>query len=160
MEKTRFAKVFITIMMCATAVSLTSCADREDGESNASYELRNTINGPAWRVWNVKKADGTWTGNTDFQPLWFEVKFSASKHNFQSDKFYYDENGNGIAATQEKYTSANNTAYDIKSASVIEGTVDGKPYFRITLKEKVTGVMHCDLYFYKENKTFEVKMMR
>ena len=147
-------------MICSMAATLTSCADREDGESNDSYVLRNTINGPAWRVVNVKKADGTWTGNEDLQPFWFEVKFSASKHNFQSEKFYYNEQGNSIESTREKYSSANNTAYDIKSASIIEATVDGKPYFRITLKEKVTGIMHCDLYFYNENKTVEVRMWR
>ena len=66
---------------------------------------------------------------------------------------------NAEKAQRAKYPS-DNTAYTIKNASIIEATVDGKPYFRITLKEKVTSTMHCDLYFYNNNKTYEVKMWR
>ena len=114
------------LTICGATTVLTSCADADEGESKADYELRNTINGPAWRVHSVMKNDGTWSTGEDPAEFWFEVKFSAS----------------------------------IKDASIIEATVDGKPYFRITLKEKVTSTMHCDLYFYNNNKTYEVKMWR
>lgn len=87
------------------------------------------------------------------------MKFSASNHNFKSVRFYY-KNGEADETTREEYSSSDNTAYTIKDASIIEATVDGKPYFRITLKEKVTSTMHCDLYFYNNNKTYEVKMWR
>lgn len=140
-------------------MAMTACADRDDGESNADYELRNTINGPAWHVNSVKKSDGTWTTDADPSEFYFEVKFSASNHNFKSERFYY-KNGESDESTREEYSSADNTAYTIKNATVIEGTVDGQPYFRITLKEKVTSTMHCDLYFYNNNKSYEVMMWR
>lgn len=149
----------MAVVICCTAMVLNSCADADEGESKADYELRNTINGPAWRVYTVKKSDGTWTTDADPAEFWFEIKFSASKHNFKSERFYYQD-GVSDETTREEYSSADNTAYTIKDASIIEGTVDGQPYFRITLKEKVTSTMHCDLHFYNDNKTYEVKMWR
>lgn len=159
MKKPTFIKLFLMIFICGSAVSLISCSDADDGESKADYELRNTINGPAWRVHSVKKSDGTWTTDEDPSEFYFEVKFSASKHNFKSERFYYKD-GESDETTRETFSSANNTAYTIKDASIIEGTVDGQPYFRITLKEKVTSTMHCNLYFYNNNKTYEVLMWR
>ena len=147
------------LTICGATTVLTSCADADEGESKADYELRNTINGPAWRVHSVMKNDGTWSTGEDPAEFWFEVKFSASNHNFKSVRFYY-KNGEADETTREEYSSSDNTAYTIKNASIIEATVDGKPYFRITLKEKVTSTMHCDLYFYNNNKTYEVKMWR
>lgn len=159
MKTKTFIKLFMAVLICCTAMTLYSCADADEGENKADYELRNTINGPAWRVFSVKKSDGTWTTDADPAEFYFEVKFSASKHNFTSERFYY-VNGESDETTREAYSSANNTAYTIKDAKIIDGTVDGKPYFRITLKEKVTSTMHCDLYFYNDNKTYEVLMQR
>ena len=147
----------MSVITFGAAMTLTSCDDADDGESKGDWELRNTINGPAWRVFDVKVND-TWTGDGNI-PFWFEVKFSASKHNFSSKLFYYKD-GEADESTREEYTSANNTAYTIKNAQIIEGTVGGKPYFRMTLKAKVTSELHCDLYFYNSNKTYEVKMSR
>lgn len=147
------------LTICGATTVLTSCADADEGESKADYELRNTINGPAWRVYSVMKNDGTWSTDEDPAEFWFEVKFSASNHNFKSVRFYY-KNGEADETTREEYSSSDNTAYTIKDASIIEATVDGKPYFRITLKEKVTSTMHCDIYFYNNNKTYELKMWR
>lgn len=158
MKTKTFINLFImSVITFGAALTLTSCDDADEGESKADWELRNTINGPAWRVYSVNQ-NGSWTGDLD-TPFWFEVKFSASHHDFKSTKFYY-VNGESDESTREEYSSANKTAYTIKNAQIIEATVDGKPYFRITLKEKVTSQMHCDLYFYKEAKTYEVKMYR
>ena len=158
MKTKTFINLFImSVITFGAAMTLTSCDDADDGESKGDWELRNTINGPAWRVFDVKVND-TWTGDENI-PFWFEVKFSASNHDFSSTKFYYVD-GESDESTREQYTSANKTAYTIKDAQVIEATVDGNPYFRITLKEKVTSQMHCDLYFYKEKKTYEVRMSR
>ena len=64
------------ILTCGATTVLTSCADADEGESKADYELRNTINGLAWRVYTLKKNDGTWTTDEDPAEFWFEVKFS------------------------------------------------------------------------------------
>ena len=158
MKTKTFINLFImSVITFGAAMTLTSCDDADDGENKGDWELRNTINGPAWRVFDVKVND-TWTGDENI-PFWFEVKFSASKHNFSSKLFYYKD-GEADESTREEYTSANNTAYTIKNAQIIEGTVGGKPYFRMTLKAKVTSELHCDLYFYNSNKTYEVKMSR
>ena len=146
------------ILACIVSVGIMSCADKEDGESWDDWELRNTINGMPWHVDKIKDANGNWKSWSDASLFWFEVKFSASNHNFNSEKFYYND---GVAdeSTREKYDSSNNTAYTI-SGKTIEATVDGTKYFRIVLNEKVTSLMKCSLYFYKENKTFEVIMSR
>ena len=160
--KTTMKKLFglvVVAIMTAMSMSLTSCADHEDGESKGDYELRNTINGFPWHVEMLKDNNGNWVSWYDAVLLKFEVKFSASKHNFQSEKFYYKD---GVAdeSTREVYDASNNTQYTIKNANIIEGTVDGQKYFRITLHKKVTSSMECSLYFYKENKTYEVIMTR
>lgn len=157
MKTKTFIKLFLTLVVCGTALAFASCADAEDGEGKADWELRNTISGPAWRVHSVKQND-TWINEVDL-PFWFEVKFSAHHHDFKSTKFYYKD-GESDESTREEFSSANKTSYVIKSAKEIEATVDGKPYFRITLKEKVSSTMHCDIFFYNENKTYEVKMWR
>lgn len=159
MKTKTFINLFImSVITFGAAMALCSCDSKDDGESSADWELRNTINGPQWYVITVKNTGGTWTGEGEL-PFWFEVKFSASKHNFSSKLFYYKD-GEADESTREEYTSANNTAYTIKNAQIIEGTVGGKPYFRMTLKAKVTSELHCDLYFYNSNKTYEVKMSR
>lgn len=146
-------------IMSAMSLSLTSCDEREEGESSDDWVLRNTINGPSWHVYMIKDGNGNWVRWEDAATLYFNVKFSASKHNFKSEKYYY-KNGEWDESTREQYSDSNNTLYAIKDAKIIEGTVDGKPYFRITLHKEVSSTMECSLYFYKENKTFEVRMMR
>jgi hypothetical protein len=146
-------------MMTAMSMSLTSCAEQEEGESNEDWILRNVINGAAWHVDMIQNSDGSWVRWEDAALFNFNVKFSASKHNFKAEKFYYKD---GVAdeSTREKYDENDNTLYAIKDAKIIEGMVDGKNFFRITLHKEVSSVMECSLYFYKENKTYEVKMTR
>ena len=148
------------IMMTAMSMGLSSCAEKEEGEDDADWVLRNTINGPAWHVDQIKNSDGPWSTWSDASLFYFWVKFSASNHNFNSEKFYYVD-GEADETTREVYNSStDNTAYTIRNAKIIEGTVNGEPYFRISLTQKVTSVMECTLYFYKENKTYEVRMTR
>ena len=152
------------LYMAATAIvvvmtmGMVSCADAEEGESKADWELRNTINGFPWHVDMIKDANGNWVRWEYSLSLYFEVKFSATNHNFSSRKFYYKD-GVSDETTKEEYSSSN-TAYTIKDAKIIEGVVNGEPYFRITLNKKPTSSMECLLYFYRENKTFEVIMTR
>ena len=88
MKTKTFINLFImSVITFGAAMTLTSCDDADDGENKGDWELRNTINGPAWRVFDVKVND-TWTGDENI-PFWFEVKFSASNHDFSSTKFYY-----------------------------------------------------------------------
>ena len=149
----------VVAMMTAMSMSLTSCAEQEEGESNEDWILRNVINGPAWHVDMILDDNGRWVRWEDAELFNFNVKFSASKHNYKAEKFYYKD---GVAdeSTREKYDSNDNTLYAIKDAKIIEGMVDGKHFFRITLHKEVSSIMECSLYFYKENKTYEVRMTR
>ena len=150
------AAAAIVIVMSA---GMASCADADEGESWSDWELRNTINGFAWHADMLKDANGKWIRWENSLTLYFEVKFSASNHNFSSRKFHYKD-GVSDEATKEEYNSSNNTAFTIKDAKIIEGTVNGEPYFRITLHNKPTSSMECSLFFYRENKTYEVIMTR
>lgn len=155
----KFYLMAAVAMMAAMCMSVMSCADAEEGENSADWKLRNTINGPAWHVDMLKDSNGKWLRWEEALIFYFDVKFSASNHNFKSEKFYYVD-GMGDDTTRERYSEENNTAYAIKDAKIIEATVDGNPYFRITLHKEVTSSMECTLYFYKENKAYEVIMTR
>ena len=157
MRKSRFM-LAAAIVVVMTA-GMTSCADAEKGESWSDWELRNAINGFPWHVDMIKDANGKWVRWEYSLTLYFEVKFSASNHNFSSRKFHYNKDGVSDEATKEEYSSSS-TAYTIKDAKIIEGTVNGEPYFRITLSKKPSSSMECSLYFYRENKSYEVIMTR
>lgn len=146
-------------MMTAISMSVVSCADAEEGESSADWKLRNAINGFGWHVAQIKDSNGNWVSWEEASILYFYVKFSASKHNFKSEKFYYVD-GEADETSREEYKESDNTAYTIQDAKIIEGTVDGEPYFRITLHKEVSSSMECSLYFYNEEKTYEVLMTR
>lgn len=147
-------------IVAIVSIFMVSCADAEEGESHDDWKLRNAINGLGWHVDMLKDANGNWVRWENASILYFYVKFSASNHNFESEKFYYDGEGNSDETTREVYKPANNTAYTITNAKVIEGTVGGQPYFRITLNKMPGSSMEGKLYFYKENKTYEVIMTR
>ena len=56
-------KVFLMVvvaMMTAMSMSLTSCAEQEEGESNEDWILRNVINGPTWHVDMILDDNGNW----------------------------------------------------------------------------------------------------
>lgn len=146
-------------IVAVVSVALVSCADKEEGESWDDWTLRNTINGFGWHVDMLKDANGNWVRWENAVLFYFSVKFSASNHNFSSEKFYYKD-GVGDDETREKYEPSNNTAYAILNAKVIEGSVGGQPYFRITLNKKPTSSMEGTLYFYRDKKTYEVIMTR
>lgn len=146
--------IWMLLFACIMSLGMSACAGADEGESWEDWILRNTINGPAWRVYQIKE-NKQWV---DCDKFWFEIKFSASHHNFKSTKFYYVD---GVAdeSTREEYDGSDDTAYQI-SGKIIEGTVGGSKYFRMELTEKVTEKLVCKLHFYKENKTYEVVMMR
>ena len=157
MRKILFA--IAVVIVAVMSAGLVSCADAEKGESWSDWELRNSINGFGWHVDMLKDANGNWVRWENSVTLYFEVKFSASNHNFSSRKFYYNKEGVSDEATREEYSS-DKTAYTIKEAKIIEGTVNGEPYFRITLNKKPSSSMEGSLYFYREDKTYEVIMTR
>lgn len=151
--------LFAAAVVAVVTVGMASCANADEGESWSDWGLRNTINGFPWHVDMLKDANGNWVRWEYSVTLYFEVKFSASNHNFSSRKFYYKD-GVSDETTKEEYSSSDNTAFTIKDAKIIEGTVNGEPYFRFTLNKKPTSSMEGTLYFYRENKTFEVIMTR
>ena len=158
MKKTK--SILLAAMMAVIGVGLAGCAAPNEGETSDDWMLRNTINGPGWHVEHFKRSDGTWAPWYDYNLFYFWVKFSASKHNFQSEKFYYDDEHKADESTREKYDDSDNTGYTIRDASIVEATVNGEPYFRITLLKEVGSTMECTLYFYRERRSFDVRMMR
>ncbi|MBO6216472.1 MAG: hypothetical protein J6N73_02335 [Prevotella sp.] len=63
MKTKTFINLFImSVITFGAAMALCSCDSKDDGESSADWELRNTINGPQWYVITVKNTGGTWTG--------------------------------------------------------------------------------------------------
>ena len=155
----KFMFLFAATIVAVVSVAMVSCADAEDGESWDDWKIRNTINGFGWHVAMLKDANGNWVDYMEAGVFYFYVKFSASNHNFSSEKFYYKD-GVSDESTREEYKASDNTAYTITNARVIEGTVGGQPYFRITLNKKPDSSMEGTLYFYRENKSYEVIMTR
>lgn len=163
MKKNQMKATWLLLMFVSFLIGgLTSCADREDGEDNETYKMRNSINGPAWRIYSIK-IDGKWyyAFNEDLSlssPMWFEVKFSASKKTYDSEKFYYDNNGVSIESTRQKY---NNAPYTIDKKQVVAYTDDSMNTKYFTL-----NIVSCDselkgsVTFHDENKTYEVIMQR
>ena len=143
-------------MMTAFSLTTTSCADADEGENWEEWILRNTINGPERRIHQVEIEKDKWVDAMEANIIYFEVKFSASNHNFRSTKWYYMAEGEADPATIDQYTTDNNTAYTIKD-NVVECTVDGKPYFQMKVLES-GYFMDCEIYFYKEQRKFHVKM--
>lgn len=154
MKKTTLWTLAVLLTVFATGMSLTGCSDHEDGESNDEYVLRNALNGPSWKVYSVLE-DGAWNTSPNF---YFEVRFSASNKNFKSEKWMF-ENGYSILDTKESYSFSDPTAYTI-SGNKVEATVGGQPYFRMEVLGEVSYTMHCKLYFYNTDETYEVYMDR
>lgn len=142
------------------SVTMVGCADVDEGESWSDYALRNSISGSAWHVEKVKDAKGNWVTWDQFSTFYFAVKFNADSHNFESEMFDLNPEGHVFESSRVKYNAMNNTAFTIKDAKIIEGTVSGQPYFRITLSKKPLYSMEGTLFFYKENRSYEVYMTR
>lgn len=161
---------WVLLLACFVGLGVNSCADAEEGESWGDWEFRNAINCAKWSEWHIiqiKDENGNWLNDYlgENTILHFGVQFFANDHNFHSTKAYWmhDEKEGWIwdEFTKEEYKPADNTAFTIDSKNlIIEGTVGGEKYFRIKLNKKVDGTMEGTLYFYKENKTFEVIMSR
>lgn len=75
----------------------------------------------------LKDTDNNWVRWEESTTTYFYVKFSASNHNFSSEKFYYKD-GLGNDSTREVYNFNNNTVYTIKDAQIIEGIVAGESH--------------------------------
>ncbi len=159
------------LLACVVSVGVTSCADAEEGESWGDWEFRNDINCTKFTEWSVNqvKIDGKWVDPAREDVPFFSVQFFAKDHNFHSKKWSWtwkEIGGEGgwvsDDATIEEYKPANNTAFTVDSKTLtIEGTVAGEKYFRIVLDKKIEGsCMQDKLHFYKENKTYDVMMIR
>lgn len=167
MKKKLFMAITALLLVCGIATVTTSCDDKDDNESNSEWQLRNSINGVGWSTKSVM-VNGNWI--TDSEPAFysnalnFDIKFSASNRNFKCWKYYYKKGANegeyeADEAYRETYTYSDGTAYTIKG-NVVEGTVNGDPYFKMEVLEKPASSLHCKITFYKENRTFEISMFR
>ena len=156
------------MFVCGLATVTTSCDDKDDNETNSEWKLRNSINGVGWCAKAVM-VNGTWINDSDPEfyekGICFNIKFSASNRNFKCWKYYWTprEGVEGeyvaIESTREEYGYSDGTAYTIKG-KVVEGTVNGNPFFKMEVLEKPTSDLHCKVTFYKENKTLELSMAR
>ena len=167
MKKKIFMALAALLMVCGLATVTSSCDDKDDNETNSEWNLRNSINGVGWSTSSVM-VNGSWVNDSDpaffANALHFDIKFSASNRNFKCSKYYYKKGANegeyeADEAYQETYAYSDNTAYTIKG-KVVEGTVDGNPYFKMEVLENPSSTLHCKITFYKENKTFEISMVR
>ena len=156
MKKNFFMAMAAILLICSMSTVITGCADKEDGESNSEWVLRNEINGVGWSAKTIKLSDGTWSEEL---PFYFDIKFSASNKNFKCSKVCYDSEGNVDKSNSEKYEYKDGTAYTIKG-NIVEGTVAGNPFFKMEVLEKPTSSLHCKITFYKDNKTYEISMIR
>lgn len=154
-----------------TGMSMSGCADAEDGESWGDWEFRNDINCAKFAEWSIDqvKIDGEWVDPARGDVPFFGVQFFASDHNFHSRKWSWtwkeimgEEGWVSDDATLEEYKPADNTAFTVDSKTLtIEGTVANEKYFRIVLDKKIDGpFMEGKLYFYREDKTYEVRLRR
>ncbi len=156
------------LLACVLGLALTACVEAEEGETWDEWEFRNAINCgkyTAWSIYKIKDGD-KWLEDYENNILQFSVQFFSKDHNFHSSKAHWmqDAEGSWIAdeSTREEFLPADETAFTLDTKHlVIEGTVGGEKYFRINLNKKVAdGFMEGKLHFYKENKTYEVIMIR
>ena len=147
--------IWMILLGCIISTGLAGCSDAEEGEKWGEWEIRNAISGAEKRILTIENEKGEWVDAIGEGIIYFSVKFSASPHTFASEKFYYKD-GEADETTREKYSAENNTAYTIKD-KVVECTVDGKPYFRMTVI-KVGYNIECQIYFYEEDRTFHAAL--
>lgn len=156
-------------LMTALSMSVTSCADAEEGESWGDWDFRNYINCTKYTEWSLYKvmdAKGNWVEPENVAFPKFNVQFFASDHNFHSTKAtWIEDDVLGLVVDEssiEEYTPSDNTAFTVDSKKLtIEGTVGGTKYFSIVLDEKPgSSFMKGKLHFYKENKTYNVQLIR
>ena len=143
-------RILLTIavaMMTAMSMSIMSCSDAEEGEDWETWEMRNMLDS-RWAIDRIM-VDGEWT----FGVFWMDMKLKAEGRTFEATRFFYKD-GEKDDATEVKKTGT--FTIDQKN-NIVEATdSDGKKFFRMELKEKVTSSIHCDITFYDINKTYEV----
>ena len=134
-------------MMTAMSVSIMSCSDAEEGEDWETWEMRNMLDS-RWSIDRIM-VDGEWT----FGVFWMDMKLKAEGRTFEATRFFYKDNEKDDA-TEVKKTGT--FTIDQKN-NIVEATdSEGKKFFRMVLKEKVTSSIHCDITFYDINETYEV----
>ena len=134
-------------MMTAMSVSIMSCSDADEGEDWETWEMRNMLDS-RWSIDRIM-VDGEWT----FGVFWMDMKLKAEGRTFEATRFFYKD-GEKDDTTEVKKTGT--FTIDQKN-NIVEATdSDGKKYFRMVLKEKVTSSIHCDITFYDIDKTYEV----
>ena len=134
-------------MMTAMSMSIMSCSDAEEGEDWETWEMRNMLNS-RWSIDRIM-VDGEWT----FGVFWMDMKLKAEGRTFEATRFFYKDNEKDDA-TEVKKTGT--FTIDQKN-NIVEATdSDGRKFFRMVLKDKVTSSIHCDITFYDINETYEV----
>lgn len=147
-------------------LGMTSCADAEDGESKDDWDIRNALSTGigSWQTGEVK-IDGVWyedplDGLTNPSPLYFTVKFSASKKTFESRKFYYKDGGEMDRVADESTSQSYKGTYTLENRVLVATRENGEKYFSMSILEKPSSVLHANVTFHDVNKTYEMKLHR
>ena len=147
----KFFVIAAVAMMAAMSISIMSCKDAEEGEDWATWEMRNMLDS-RWTIDRVM-VDGEWS----YGVIWIDMKLKSEGRTFEATRFFYKD-GEKDETTEVKKTGT--FTIDQKN-NIVEATdSDGKKFFSMVLKDKVTSSIHCDITFYDINKTYEVLLNR
>lgn len=164
MMKMQWMLLLLSGIFC---LGMTSCADKEEGESNDDWNIRNALSTGigSWHTGEVK-IDGVWYEDplnslTNPSPLYFTVHFSASKKTFESRKFFYKDGGEDIGFIADESTMQSYKGTYTLENRVLVATLDGgTKYFTMSIYEVPSSVLHADVTFHDVNKTYEMKLYR
>lgn len=155
MRKKNFICTLLLSIFCISV--LTSCVSKSSDESNETYETRKNLIMYKWETARVQLADGTWN---DF-PM---TVGRYCKINFHDRTDGKADNESKFEITQQISTDAKETAekkyhgiYTV-DGKYVEALVDGKPHFRLNIKEFNGGTLTGTITFVNDNLTFEVEM--
>ena len=147
MKMKKMILMAVVAMMTVMSMSIVSCSSPEDGEDWETWEMRNMLNS-RWTIDRVM-VNGEWT----YGVFYMDMKLKAEGRTFEATRFFY-KNDEKDDATEIKKTGT--FTIDQKN-NIVEATdSEGKKFFRMALKEKVSSIIHCDITFYDINKTYEV----
>lgn len=155
MKKKNFIWTLLLSIFCISA--FTSCVSKSSDESNETYETRQSLILYKWETARVKLSDGTWN----------EFPMTVGRYckiNFHDRTDGKADNESKFEITQQISTDGKQTeskeyqgTYTV-DGKYVEALVDGKPHFRLNIKEIKSGTLSGTITFVNENLTFEVEM--
>ena len=139
--------LWVVMMIGFMTMSFTSCIERDHAEDNETYNTRAELIGIGW--WDLQeiKVQGDWKNcyevESDLHTLMLNfkksknvtVRITLGDENYKDVEAQYTVNGHDVVAK-----------------------IDGKDYFRMKVVSVKDKELKCQIYFVKENKSFDIKM--